>query len=78
MAQVLVIELTPREIECGMCCATVNNSHPDDRKAVPFLNGEPTVATGDFDGYKCVCPTCYGRWDAWNGRRAKCIRNISG
>ena len=68
MADILVINLNPHEIECGMCGVTGNQDHPDDRKAVPVFNGEPTTSDGECDGYKAVCPKCYNRWDAWDNR----------
>jgi len=68
MGPIIIKYLTPREIDCGMCCVTDNQDHPDDRKAVPFLNGEPTTSGGACDGYKAVCAKCYNRWDAWDDR----------
>ena len=68
MGQVLVIHMTPYEIQCGICGVTDNHDHPDDRKAVPILNGEPTTSEGECDGFSAVCAKCYGRWDAWDER----------
>ena len=68
MGQALVIHMTTHEIECGICGVTDNHDHPDDRKAVPILNGEPTTSEGECDGYSAVCAKCYGRWDAWDER----------
>ena len=66
--QRLVKHMTPHEIECGMCGEIDNHDHPDDRKAVPIRNGEPTTSDGDCDGYKAVCAKCYNRWDSWDER----------
>lgn len=71
MGEIVVIHLTPHEIDCGMCGATDNQDEVDDRKAVPFLNGEPTTSEGPNDGYKAVCPRCYQRWDAWDNRMCR-------
>lgn len=49
--EILVKHLTSHEIECGICGVTDNQDNPDDRKAVPFLNGEPTTSDGECDGY---------------------------
>ena len=68
MADVLVIHMNPHDIECGMCGETDNQDHPDDRKAVPFFNGEPTTSDSECDGYHAVCAKCYNRWDAWDER----------
>lgn len=56
------------EMECGICGATDDHSHPDDRKAVPILNGEPTTSEGACDGYHAVCAKCYLRWSTWDDR----------
>ena len=68
MGQRLVIRMQSHEIECGMCGVKDNQDHPDDRKAVPIWNGEPTTSDGECDGYEAVCAKCYGRWDAWDER----------
>lgn len=68
IGQMIVKHMTPREIECGMCGEIDNHDHPDDRKAVPIWNGEPTTSGGECDGYKAVCAKCYNRWDAWDER----------
>lgn len=68
MGQALVIHMTPREIECGICGEIDNHDHQDDRKAVPFQNGEASMSESDCDGYKAVCARCYNRWSAWDDR----------
>lgn len=78
MGQALVIHMAPRhEIDCGMCGVTDNHDHPDDRKAVPIWNGEPTTSEGECDGYKAVCAKCYNRWDAWDERVKRSNANLS-
>lgn len=69
MGQALVKHLSSQhDIDCGMCGTTDNHEHPDDRKAVPIRNGEPTTSEGECDGYHAVCAKCYLRWSAWDDR----------
>lgn len=54
------------EIACGVCGSTDDHSRPDDRKAIPIFNGEPTTSDVECDGYRAVCATCYQRWITWD------------
>lgn len=74
----LIKHMTPHEIECGMCGEIDNHDHPDDKKAVPILNGDPATSEGDCDGYKAVCAKCYNRWDAWDERMKRSNCELTG
>ena len=68
ISEVLVIHMTPREIECRMCGEIDNHDNPDDRREVPIWNGELTTSESEVDGYAAVCTSCYQRWDEWAER----------
>lgn len=68
----LVINMNrPHEIECGMCDEIENQDNQDDRKCVPFSNGEPVTSDSACDGYLAVCGECYAKWDSWDNEKLK-------
>ena len=63
-----------RWVDCGVCEAEVVHEHPDDRKCIPFYNGEPTTSIAEHDCYRFACAKCYQRWVAMDDRA---VQNLS-